>query len=122
MDVLCKGRRSAVGVSLKCKQPTTNSHSHRPYPTSFLIIHSRLVKNCAFYQFRRNTFSSQRSQHHFEVGVSRRHRHTDGHCNSMTESAQWADSVKIAQYEKTIIIFVSHSSNLKIKHIVYLLF
>ena len=35
-----------------------------------------------------------RSQRHPEVGVSRRHGQTDKRGNSMTESAQRADSVK----------------------------
>ena len=31
-------------------------------------------------------------------------RHTDGHCNSMTESAQWADSVKNNFFEFQLIL------------------
>ena len=45
-----------------------------------------------------NTFFDQRSPRPPEAGLSRCHkqtnRQTDGHCDSMTEWAQWADSVK----------------------------
>ena len=34
-------------------------------------------------------------------------RHTHGHCNSMTESAQWADSVKILNSSKKMQIMQS---------------
>ena len=44
---------------------------------------------------------NQKSPGHPEVGVLNCHRqtdrHTDGHCNSMTESAPWADKVKRGQ-------------------------
>ena len=43
----------------------------------------------------RNTFFDQRSPRHQEVGVLRRHIHTDGHCDSMTDPAQRAKSEKV---------------------------
>ena len=47
----------------------------------------------------RNTFFAQSSPRHREVGVWRWHGQTDrqthGHRDSMTESAQWANSLKI---------------------------
>ena len=39
-------------------------------------------------------FFDQSSPQPPEGGVSRCHTHTNQHCNSMTESAQWANSVK----------------------------
>ena len=52
----------------------------------------------------RNKFYDQRSPQPPEEGVSRRHKQThtqtDAHCNSMTESAQWADSVNINSLER----------------------
>ena len=43
----------------------------------------------------RNKPFDQKSPGHPEVVVLNCHRPTDGHCNFMTEKAQWADSVKI---------------------------
>ena len=44
-----------------------------------------------------NTFFNQKSRRHPEVGVSLRHKHTDGHGDFMTDPAQRAKSVKIAK-------------------------
>ena len=62
-----------------------------------------------------NTPFDQRSQRPPEVGVSQRHRQThkqtDKHGDSMTESAQWADSVKISLLKFSTLIKLTLLSN-----------
>ena len=43
----------------------------------------------------------------FFTGDRRTHIHTDGHSDSMTESAQWADSVKSFKSEHCLIAYFS---------------
>ena len=56
-----------------------------------------------------------------EEGVLNRHKHKDGHCKSMIESAQWSDSVKICKFLKSNFkkLFVT---NQLFKHQIFLLF
>ena len=57
----------------------------------------------------RNMFLDQRSQQTPEEGVLRRHTHTNRHCNFMTESGQWANSVKIEE----ITFKIDHENNMR---------
>ena len=95
--------------------------AHRASSANSPTVHSRLVKNAFFYNLKKNFFSfllkivssqvnirnnffDQKSSRHPEVDVLRRHRQTDrqtdGHGDSMIESAQRADSAKILRIEK----------------------
>ena len=62
-----------------------------------------------------NTPFNQKSPRPPEVGVSQRHRPTDiqtnGHCDSMTELAQWADAVKNLKFKYSLWIGLSEKRN-----------